>query len=36
MGANAAVSRNRPQIYAAMYQVAGEKRIKAGAVSRWE
>ena len=33
MGANAAVSKNRPQIYAAMYQAAGEKWIKTGAVS---
>lgn len=33
MGANAAVSENRPQIYAAMYQAAGEKWIKAEAVS---
>lgn len=33
MGANAAVSKNRSQIYAAMYQAAGEKWIKTGAVS---
>lgn len=32
-GANAAVSGKRPEIYAAMYQAAGEKWIKAGAVS---
>lgn len=33
MGANAAVSKNRSKIYAAMYQAAGEKWIKTGAVS---
>lgn len=33
MGANAAVSKNRSKIYAAMYQVAGEKWVKTGAVS---
>lgn len=33
MGANAAVSENRAKIYAAMYQAAGEKWVKAGAVS---
>ena len=33
MGANAAISKNRSKIYAAMYQVAGEKWIKTGAVS---
>ncbi len=33
MGANAAISENRPKIYAAMYQAAGEKWVKAGAVS---
>ncbi|MCI9315047.1 MAG: GNAT family N-acetyltransferase [Lachnospiraceae bacterium] len=33
MGANAAVSIKRPAIYAAMYQAAGEKWIKTGAVS---
>lgn len=33
MGANAAVSENRSKIYAAMYQAAGEKWIKTGAVS---
>ena len=33
MGANAAVSENRSKIYAAMYQVAGEKWVKTGAVS---
>ena len=33
MGANAAISENRSKIYAAMYQVAGEKWIKTGAVS---
>ncbi len=33
MGANAAVSENRSKIYAAMYQAAGEKWVKSGAVS---
>ena len=33
MGANAAVSNNRSKIYAAMYQAAGAKWVKAGAVS---
>ena len=33
MGANAAVSQNRSKIYAAMYQAAGEKWVKVGAVS---
>jgi len=33
MGANAAVSENRSKIYATMYQVAGEKWVRAGAVS---
>ena len=33
MGANAAVSKNRSKIYAAMYQAAGAKWIKTGAVS---
>lgn len=33
MGANAAVSDNRAKIYAAMYQAAGAKWVKAGAVS---
>lgn len=33
LGANAAVCENRPKIYAAMYQAAGEKWVKAGAVS---
>ena len=33
MGANAAVSKNRAKIYAAMYQAAGEKWVKSGAVS---
>ena len=33
MGANAAVSKNRSKIYAAMYQAAGEKWVKNGAVS---
>lgn len=33
MGAHVAVSENRTKIYAAMYQVAGEKWVKAGAVS---
>lgn len=33
MGANAAVSENRSRIFAAMYQAAGEKWVKAGAVS---
>lgn len=33
MGANAAVSKNRSKIYAAMYQVAAAKWVKAGAVS---
>ncbi len=33
MGANAAVWENRSEIYAAMYQAAGEKWVKAGAVS---
>lgn len=33
MGANAAVRENRPKIYAAMYQAAGEKWVRAGAVS---
>ncbi len=33
MGANAAVSENRSKIYAAMYQAAGEKWVKNGAVS---
>lgn len=33
MGANAAVSENRSKIYAAMYQAAGAKWVKAGAVS---
>ena len=33
MGAHAAVSEDRTKIYAAMYEVAGEKWIKAGAVS---
>ncbi len=32
MGANAAVSKNRAKVYAAMYQAAGEKWVKAGAV----
>lgn len=33
MGANAAVSKNRSKIYAAMYQAAGAKWVKTGAVS---
>ena len=33
MGANAAVSKNRSKIYAAMYQAAGEKWVRSGAVS---
>ena len=33
MDANAVASKNRPQIYAAMYQAAREKLIKTGAVS---
>lgn len=33
MGANAAVCNDRSKIYAAMYQAAGEKWVKAGAVS---
>ncbi len=33
MGANAAVSKNRSKIYAAMYQAAGTKWVKTGAVS---
>lgn len=33
MGANASVSENRSQIYAAMYQAAGAKWVRAGAVS---
>lgn len=33
MGANGAVPENRARIYAAMYQAAGEKWVKAGAVS---
>ncbi len=33
MGANGAVSEKRSKIYAAMYQAAGEKWVKAGAVS---
>lgn len=33
MGANAAISANRSKIYAAMYQAAGAKWVKAGAVS---
>lgn len=33
MGANAAISKNRSKIYAAMYQAAGAKWVKAGAVS---
>lgn len=33
MGANAALSTNRSKIYAAMYQAAGAKWVKAGAVS---
>ena len=33
MGANAAVSENRSKIYAAMYQAAGAKWVRAGAVS---
>lgn len=33
MGANAAVSENRAKIYAAMYQAAGAKWVKSGAVS---
>lgn len=33
MGANAAIARNRSKIYAAMYQAAGEKWVKSGAVS---
>lgn len=33
MGANAAVSKDRSKIYAAMYQAAGEKWVKTGAVS---
>lgn len=33
MGANAAIPENRAQIYAAMYQAAGAKWVKAGAVS---
>lgn len=33
MGANAAVSKDRSKIYAAMYQAAGEKWVRAGAVS---
>lgn len=33
MGANAAVSKNRSKFYAAMYQAAGEKWVKIGAVS---
>ena len=33
MGGNAAVSENRAKIYAAMYQAAGEKWIRAGAAS---
>lgn len=33
MGANGAIPQNRSQIYAAMYQAAGAKWVKAGAVS---
>lgn len=33
MGANAAIAKNRAKIYAAMYQAAGKKWVKAGAVS---
>lgn len=33
MGANAAIGENRSKIYASMYQAAGEKWIKTGAVS---
>ncbi len=33
MGANAAISGNRSKIYAAMYQAAGSKWVKSGAVS---
>lgn len=33
MGANAAIAENRSKIYAAMYQVAGAKWVKTGAVS---
>lgn len=33
MGANAAVKRNRAGIYSAMYQAAGDKWVKAGALS---
>ncbi len=33
MGANAAVSEDRPKVYAAMYQAAGEKWVRSGAVS---
>ena len=33
MGANAAISKNRSKIYAAMYQAAGAKWVQAGAVS---
>ena len=33
MGAHAAVSENRTKIYATMYQAAGQKWVKAGAVS---
>lgn len=33
MGANAAVSKNRSKIYTAMYQAAGEKWVRNGAVS---
>ena len=33
MGANAAISKSRSNIYAAMYQAAGEKWVKSGAVS---
>lgn len=33
MGANAAVSKNRSKIYAAMYQAAGAKWVQSGAVS---
>lgn len=33
MGANAAVSKNRSKIYAAVYQAAGAKWVQSGAVS---
>lgn len=33
MGANAAIAKNRSKIYAAMYQAAGAKWVRAGAVS---